>query len=127
MGIGVSVMASGIGLAFLRPPVWTDGNDCRQEVIGRWSSFQRAVRRCTNLLVGLTGCMIFVCAFVPPQGRTWMAIWLLVFLLLITVLFLALLDALFSLVGYRQAVPEAARRSFAGREPNPQTQESTYE
>lgn len=56
-----------------------------------------------------------------------MAIWLLVFLLLITVLFLALLDALFSLVGYRQAVPEAARRSFAGREPNPQTQESTYE
>lgn len=85
-----------------------------ERVIG----FQRGVRRCTNILLGLTGTLVFFCAFVP-HGRTWMALWLLIFLALLTALLLAGLDAISSMIGYRKAIPEAARRSFAARDPNP--------
>lgn len=118
---GLAMIGGGIALAFVRSPQWaldadtsTKSGRTLQRVIG----FQRGVRRSTNILLGLTGGIMLLCAFVP-HGRTWMALWLLIFLALLAVMLLAGLDAISSMVGYRQAIPEAARRSFAARQPNP--------
>ena len=122
--LGISgglVMLGAVALAFVRTPQWmgdADPASKRGQTIQRWGGFQRVIRRCINAMLGLAGALVFACAFVP-QGRTWLAMWLFVFLALITALLLAGLDAVCSVAGYRQAVPEAARRSFAHREPNP--------
>ncbi|MGN6545183.1 MAG: hypothetical protein ACTHK7_09060 [Aureliella sp.] len=122
--LGISgglVMLGALVLAFVRPPQWMGDSDPASkpgQTIRRWGGFQRVIRRCINAMLGLIGALVFACAFVP-QGRAWMAMWLFVFLALITALLLAALDAVCSVAGYRQAMPEAARRSLAGREPHP--------
>ena len=118
---GLLMMGGAIGLAFVRAPQWMldmDTTTRGARSIKRVAGFQRAVRRCINILLGMTGGVMFVCAFVP-HGRTWMALWLLIFLSLLTTLVLAGLDAISSMVGYRKSIPEVARRTFAAREPNP--------
>lgn len=118
---GGLVMIGAIALAFVRTPQWMDHSDPaskRGQVIQRWGGIQRVIRRCINAVLGLIGALVFACAFVP-QGRAWMAMWLFVFLALLTALLLAGLDAICSIAGYRQAVPEAARRSLARGEPHP--------
>ena len=118
---GLVMMGGAVGLAFVRPPQWMfdiDASTRGAKSIQRVAGFQRAVRRCINILLGMTGGVMFFCAFVP-HGRTWMALWLLIFLSLLTTLALAALDAISSMVGYRKALPEVARRTFAAREPNP--------
>lgn len=118
---GGLVMLGAVALALVRPPQWiqeSDPNSRRGQMIRRWGGFQRTIRHCINAVIGLAGALVFACAFVP-QGRVWMAMWLFVFLALITALVLAGLDALCSVASYRQAMPEAARRSLARREPNP--------
>ena len=122
--LGISgglVMLGALALAFVRAPQWIAESDAvskRGHMIRRWGGFQRVIRRWINAIVGLIGALVFACAFVP-QGRIWIAMWLLVFLALITALVLAGIDALCTIVGYRQAVPEAARRTLAHREPHP--------
>ena len=118
---GLVMISGAIGLAFLRPPQWMLGMDTSTkggQSMERVIAFQRGVRRCTNILLALTGGLVFSSAFVP-HGRSWMALWLLIFIALLAALMLAGLDAISSMVGYRKAIPEAARRSFAAREPNP--------
>ena len=118
---GLLMMGGAVGLAFVRPPQWVFEGEARTQgvkSIQRVAGFQRGVRRCINILLGLTGGVMFFCAFVP-HGRTWMALWLLIFVALLITVALAGLDAISSMVGYRKAIPEAARRSMATREPNP--------
>jgi len=118
---GILFLASACGLARLRQPMWQHAEDSSlaNTKLQRWSRFQRGVRRSTNSLLALTGSLVMACAFVP-HGPVWMSLWLLVFLALLSILMLAGLDAFLSMAGYRQAVPEAARRSFANCEPHPE-------
>lgn len=83
-----------------------------QRAIRRWALVQKFVRRCNNVLLGILGVLIAYSAAIP-RGRGWMLLWCVVLAGLTLCLFLAMLDALSSLAGYRQAVPEVARQSFA--------------
>ncbi|MCC6511452.1 MAG: hypothetical protein IT423_20300 [Pirellulaceae bacterium] len=118
---GVLTMSVAVGLSYLRSPQWHNAlweETAKTRTIAWWGGFQRHIRRCTNLLLGLIGLLVFACAFLP-HGRIWMATWLVIFVALMTALFLAGLDALASMVGYRQAVPETARQTLSRYEPHP--------
>jgi hypothetical protein len=115
---GAALLFSGIGLSRLRAPDWTMGHDTAADakrIIARWAKFQRSVRTLNNGLLMTIGIIMSASGFVP-HGNLWVAMWFLILLILLVCIFLAFLDALSSLAGYREAIPEAARRSF-GRPP----------
>jgi ABC-type uncharacterized transport system permease subunit len=118
---GLLTVIAAFGLTYLRSPQWSDeawsATDSSRS-IRKWAKLQRALRLCTNCLVGLIGLAIAACAFVP-HGRVWMGMWAGIFLALLLAVLLAGLDALASLVGYRRAVPESARQTMSRCEPHP--------
>lgn len=117
--VGGSLLAIvGIALFKLRPPNWqNDGELSEHEgrAIRRWYWVQRVVRFCNNIVIVAIGVQIAATSFIP-HGRAWMAVWSVILLLLLLCIFLAMVDAMGSLAGYRRALPEAARRSFTDRE-----------
>ncbi len=118
---GMTTVAVSIALFWVRTPKWNDDRwtaTPKSRMIQWWYGVQRIVRKCTNSLLALIGLAVLACAFVP-HGGTWMAIWLMIFLALLTVLLLAGLDALISIVVYREAVPESARQTMSRGEPHP--------
>lgn len=118
---GVCLIGTGLALFWLRPPNWqSDGElaDVNRKAIERWSGVQRLVRLSNNSLLILIGGLIVTTAFVP-HGRVWMLLWSAILVLLLVCILLAMLDAFSSLVGYRRALPEAARRSFGNSQELP--------
>lgn len=86
--------------------------------LARISTIQRVIRLLNNsLLVGI-GMGVFAAAFVP-HGRSWILLWCVIMALAMVCLLFAMLDALTSMVGYRKALPEAARRSFSVEQQDP--------
>ena len=115
---GLVMIASAVGLAFLRAPTWTfdiDATTASGRALERLAGIQQSVRRWTNFLLGITGALVTLSAFIP-RGRGWMALWCLILIALLSALMLAAVDAILSVVGYRKAVPEAARRALASRD-----------
>lgn len=115
---GIALVGCGFGLFRLRPPNWQDDGDFGEEnqrMIKRWSKFQHGVRRVNNSLMILIGSLIVTTSFVP-HGRAWVLLWSLILVLLLVCILMAMLDAFSSLAGYKRALPEAARRSFADHE-----------
>lgn len=120
---GLVTFAGAIALSYLRSPQWHSDaweESARGRTIAWWGSFQRKIRRINNLLLAGIGVAVFAGAFVP-DGRMRMALWLFVVLAIFTTLFLAGLDAVASMVGYRQAVPETARHALTSSHPNPES------
>jgi len=101
-------------LSKLPPPDWSQQDMLAEpeRAIRRWAILQKFVRRFNNILLGILGVLIAYSAALP-RGRSWMLLWCVVLAGLTLCLFLAMLDALSSLAGYRQAVPEIARQSFS--------------
>ena len=119
---GVGLIASGLALFRLRQPNWQDEGDLSDQnrpAIEWWSNLQSFVRNANNILLILMGLMIFASSFFPHgQGsksddRTWMFMWIAILGLVLICIFLAMVDAMSSLAGYKRALPEAARRSFS--------------
>lgn len=111
--VGLLLVACGFGLSRLRPPDWASEGQLATSgrVIARWASFQRLVRLLNNGLIAIIGLSIAT-AGVLPHGRMWFLLWCAILVALLVCILLAFLDALSSLAGYRQAIPEAVRRSF---------------
>lgn len=111
---GTTLVFCGIGLSKMRAPDWSLGEDSAVQanrIIARWAKFQRSVRSLNNgLLMAMGG--IMAGSGVVPHGNVWLGMWFSILLVLLVCIFLAFLDALSSLAGYREALPEAARRSF---------------
>ncbi len=111
---GTALILCGFGLSRLRVPDWSLGEDSAmhaKRVVARWGKFQRGVRLLNNGLLMAMGVAIAIAGIVP-HGNTWVALWFTILAVLLVCIFLAFLDALSSLAGYREAIPEAARRSF---------------
>jgi uncharacterized membrane protein len=112
---GAALVLSGIGLSRLAPPDWAADVDPafdERRSIARWSVFQSRVRRFNNILLVMIGAGIAASGLIP-HGNAWLVLWFAILVALLVCILLAFLDALSSLAGYRQAVPEAARRSFS--------------
>ncbi len=118
---GSLLILAGAALSKLRPPNWLDGGEMlegAQRSIARWSAVQRIVRKLNNGLLAIVGGIIVATAFIP-HGRTWMLAWCVILALVMLCIFFAMIDAFSSLASYRNALPEAARRSFGEQsEPN---------
>ncbi len=115
---GAALMLCGLGLSRLRIPDWSLGEDSANQAkraVARWGKFQRIVRALNNGLLMAMG-VIMAASGLVPHGSVWVVLWFSILVVLMTCILLAFLDALSSLAGYREAIPEAARRSF-GRQP----------
>jgi hypothetical protein len=111
---GIALVGFGFGLSRLRPPNWSadvPSSPQGHASIARWASFQRFVRAFNNILIVSIGAGIGT-AGVLPHNRIWFLLWFTILVALLFCILLAFLDALSSMAGYRQAMPEAVRRSF---------------
>lgn len=120
---GSLLIASAFWLSRMAPPDWTTHGellDESQRAIARWATLQRVVRGINNFMVAIIGGAIAAAAFVP-HTRYWMLLWCAILAAVMFCIFLAMLDAFSSLAGYRRALPEAARRSFAEEQDDPTT------
>lgn len=121
IAVGSLLIAAAFWLSRMAPPDWTTHGellDEPQRVIARWATVQRFVRITNNFMIAIIGGAIAAAAFVP-HTRYWMLLWCAILAAVMFCIFLAMLDALSSLAGYRSALPEAARRSFIQEQDDP--------
>ncbi len=112
--VGIGLVLFGIGLSRLRPPNWNSDvsvSYAGYATIARWATFQRFVRLFNNALLVALGIAIAMAGLIP-HNRVWFLLWFSILIGLLFSIMLAFLDALSSMAGYRQAIPEAVRRSF---------------
>ncbi len=111
---GFALVACGVFLSRFEPPNWAGDVDPRHREgrsVARWSAFQVRIRRMNNFLLMLIGAAIASTGAVP-HGNTWLVLWFTILVALLVCILLACLDAFSSLAGYKNALPEAARRSL---------------
>lgn len=110
---GAVLIGCGVSLFCMPTPNWHshEAPAAGPRAAPRRSNFQRNLRFSNNSLLISIGAIIVATAFVP-HGRAWMLLWTAILVLLLICILLAMIDAMSSLAGYRQALPEAARRSL---------------
>ncbi len=129
---GLGLIVFSLSLFRIRPPEWHEDDDngvddgrpgdcaleseCGQDRASnvKRARFQRNVRYLNNVLLAIAGGAIVSSAFVP-HGRSWMLLWTAILVVLLFCIMFAMIDALTSLAGYRNALPVAARRTLGDR------------
>ncbi len=109
---GMLLIACAYGLTRLKPPDWFAGGGEESKTLLRWSAVQRGVRNVNNAMLAVVGVAIVSTAFIQ-QMPIKLVVWSGVLVLLMISIVLAMADAVSSLMGYRRALPEAARKSLS--------------
>lgn len=123
---GISLMAVSVGLSRVQAPQWSSKllTDKERAKIQIYSRFQRALRWVNNRLLALIGGLI-VCTAAIPHGRPWMWTWASIFFLLLICIFLAMLDALSSILVYKHSIPSTMRGTLVESSHDPDSKTPT--
>ena len=111
---GAAIVIASRWLAVIRQPDWQSDGDLlarpRKE-LARWATVQHNLRVVNNHTLLVIGLLIALAGWLP-HNQAWAVLWGSILTLVFFVLVMAVLDAICSVVSYRKALPEAARRSF---------------